>query len=1041
MQRSRLEFRLLGTPRLSVDGEALNGLLFNKDLAIVCYLAMMRSPQPRSSLAAIFWGDLGDDAARGNLRKTLSNLRPILGEFLAIERDVVGLVHDRLAVDARQFEQLAQEAIASGELQRLATAAERYTGDFMAGFVVHNAPDYELWQGQLHDHLRELAVRTLLALAARCAEAGAYAPAADAYQHALDLEPWREDAHYGLILALAHDGQRSAALHQYQRCVETLARELAVEPSDDIKTLHAQIIQGKIGPVALVKAGSVLRPDEARPMPAPLPRQLTPMIGRDVELRELAALMATPDCRLINILGPGGIGKSRLALALAHNVKDDYPALAFVSLTGVESVDAMIYALGHALHFDMSDARFTVDAVVALLSKHYEKLFLVLDNFEQLIPQGVAALEALLSGVPDLVCVVTSRAILNTTWEWRYELHELSYPASPDDLQLGDYDAVSLFLSIARRTRPRTPLRAAELPAVVNICQLVGGMPLGIELAAAQLGRIPVAAIVDLLSQDIAHFGVTLHNLPPRQRSLAATFEASWASLSPEERRALMHLAPIRGEFTLDAGLAIAGTGLPTFLRLVDASLVRASDAGLYSLHEVIRRLAEIKLAETPGAAVEAQHHYLHYYVAWGMAQTLEFAFLARYDKAELEHTLSSGLHHLKILWDRADDSAQRADIADALSVVQHALLTKQMAKAGNTFNFMATIDNPKPKAHSLPDAVESLDVIWLPTFAQQMLDLTEFLPERSELLPALLDACTIDGRLVAYPYNLEVGILYYRHDLLERYGFGHPPQTWEELETMAASIQAHERAAGNTNFWGYIWAGEPSEHMMGSFMEWLHSEGGGSIVEPDGRISVNNPATIAAITRAERWLGAISPPNLHEVREDDVMAMWLHGNAAMMRMWSVVYSLVKRSERGDRVSATILPAGAVRHAAALGGWPLAVRRECEDLSRAARLLQSIAGTSAQRRRALWPQPEAPSLTSLYHDAELLAHTPLFRELYQLIERGGLAVRPAKVAGALYPKVSTATMRAVASILYGGVDAGKAVALLAAQLAALFGRT
>jgi len=184
------------------------------------------------------------------------------------------------------------------------------------------------------------------------------------------------------------------------------------------------------------------------------------------------------------------------------------------------------------------------------------------------------------------------------------------------------------------------------------------------------------------------------------------------------------------------------------------------------------------------------------------------------------------------------------------------------------------------------PD-VYYIDVVWPAVLADQVVDLNQYLAkDAADQLEAELRNDTVNGELTSMPFNTEMGVLYYRADLLHKYGYSHPPNTWDELEKMAARIQAGERSAGNHDFWGYVWQGAAYEGLTCNALEWEQSYGGGGVIEADGSITVNNPRTIQAIKRARRWIGTISPPSVIAFKEQDSRNVLHAGNAAFERDW-----------------------------------------------------------------------------------------------------------------------------------------------------------
>ncbi len=219
---------------------------------------------------------------------------------------------------------------------------------------------------------------------------------------------------------------------------------------------------------------------------------------------------------------------------------------------------------------------------------------------------------------------------------------------------------------------------------------------------------------------------------------------------------------------------------------------------------------------------------------------------------------------------------------------------------------------------------VYAIDVIWPGILANNLLDLKAYVSaeEIAAYFPKLIASYTVNGKLVALPYNMSMGMLFYRNDLLRKYGYDTPPKTWDELKVMARRIQAGERAKGNKDFWGFVWEGAPSEALTCNALEWQVSDGGGTILDEDGRVTVNNPQAIHAWSRAARWVGTISPPGVIAYKEWDAFNIWQAGNAAFMRNWtsSYVAARAQDSPTRDRFDVAPLPRGSAGVGATLGG-------------------------------------------------------------------------------------------------------------------------
>ena len=335
-----------------------------------------------------------------------------------------------------------------------------------------------------------------------------------------------------------------------------------------------------------------------------------------------------------------------------------------------------------------------------------------------------------------------------------------------------------------------------------------------------------------------------------------------------------------------------------------------------------------------------------------------------------------------------------------------------------------------------VPD-VYGIDVIWPGILADYLIDLKAYMPEQeiAAQFPELIRNNTVNGRLVALPYNLGEGLLFYRVDLLRKYGYSVPPKTWDELEKMAKRIQAGERAQGNKDFWGYVWQGAPSEALTCNALEWQVSEGGGTILDENGRITVNNPQSIAAWERAARWVGSISPTGVTAYTEGDTFNIWQAGKAAFMRNWPNAYVAARdeNSPTRDRFDIAPLPAGRAGSASALGGQGYGVSRYSLHPREAAMLVRFLTSRSEQARRSL-KSSNPPIIPDLYKDREILARNPYFSTIL-LTYRQGAAVRPSTVAGKKYPDVSRAYFEAVHAVLSHKKLAPQAAADLQEELA------
>ena len=336
------------------------------------------------------------------------------------------------------------------------------------------------------------------------------------------------------------------------------------------------------------------------------------------------------------------------------------------------------------------------------------------------------------------------------------------------------------------------------------------------------------------------------------------------------------------------------------------------------------------------------------------------------------------------------------------------------------------------------PDVL-GIDVIWPGILADDLTDLrSDFATELSSQDPELVSSYTVHNKVVAVPYHTHVGVLQYRTDLLRQYGYSHPPQTWDELESMAARIQDGERAKGRKDFWGYVWEGAATEGLTCTALEWQVAEGGGRIIEDDGTISVNNPDAIRAWQRAARWIGRISPRGVVAYHETDSLNVWDSGNAAFRRSWEWGYSLthLHESQVRDRTGFTSMPGGRGGRVGTLGGFGLAVSRSSAHPREAAALIRFLIARELRSK----PDPSAPEPAAelqLYDLPKVLQAYAPSPQLSQHSSR--LVSRPSNVTGPSYEEVSRAYIQAVHSVLIGARSAPIAAAELEKQLVAITG--
>lgn len=324
------------------------------------------------------------------------------------------------------------------------------------------------------------------------------------------------------------------------------------------------------------------------------------------------------------------------------------------------------------------------------------------------------------------------------------------------------------------------------------------------------------------------------------------------------------------------------------------------------------------------------------------------------------------------------------------------------------------------------------IDVIWPGIAAPHAIDLNEaFANEKSNFFPAIVENNTVDGKLVGIPWYTDAGLLYYRTDLLQKYGYSNPPQTWAELEEMAKKIQDGERQAGNNDFWGFVWQGKAYEGLTCDALEWQVSNGGGNIIEPDGTVTVNNEQTIAAFNRAKGWVGNISPEGVTTYTEPESLNVFTASNAAFMRNWpyAIAVSNAADSKIKGQIAVSQLPKGDgpnARNADTLGGWQLMVSNYSKNKDAAIEFVKYMTSPELEKSASI-ERTLLPTRPAVYDDPDVLQANPYYTQLKPVFQ-GGAVPRPSTVSGELYNEVSTAYFTGVNQILTGQKDAQAAVA-------------
>ncbi len=467
---SQLSLSLLGPVHVTLDNQPVTGFDYAKVRALLFYLAVERHhAHQRDALAELLWPDQPPQGARNSLRQALATLRKAIHDheasppFLLITRETLQFnAASDYTLDTQTFIELiathaqhdhAASHVCQDCIEHLKTAVSLYRGSFLDGAVPRDSAAFEEWVLLKREWFERHALDALVHIADYYEANDDIGEALIYARRQLALDPWRELAHRQVMRLLARSGDRSAALAQYEQCRAVLRAELGIEPEDETIALYEQI---RAGSMTISKPQQAASPSKLYL----LPRQPTTFVGRETELAEIGELLRQPACRLITLLGPGGIGKTRLALQVAETNRMLFAdGVCWVSLASLTASEYLLDTIARALGCSLEAADDPRKQLLSWLAD--KRLLLVLDNFEHLMA-GVDLLGDLLSHAPYLTIMVTTRARLHLQWEWLFDVEGLSYPQDVDGRNDGNCSAVQLFMARAQQVRRRTHLAPEE---------------------------------------------------------------------------------------------------------------------------------------------------------------------------------------------------------------------------------------------------------------------------------------------------------------------------------------------------------------------------------------------------------------------------------------------------------------------------------------------------------------------------------------------------------------------------------------------------
>lgn len=624
-----LKFSLLGRVRITLDDQPVTGFASEKELLLLCYLLLNPGEQSRPQLAGLLWGEMSEERARANLSTAVYNLRQLLPNAIIANRKTAAF---NPAQPVWLDTAVLQQAI-NQDNETSAAAIGLYRGPFLEGIYPQDAPELESWLQQERERWRLLALTGLDRLAHIQTRAGEWSAAIATLRRLLDLEPWREESHRALMRLLARTGQFNAALAQYETCRALLLDELGVEPMAETTAVYQRIQAAR-----------------QRPQPHGLPPQPTPLVGRAAELGQLFTWLQDPTRRLITVAGPGGSGKTRLGLAAASDQAYAFlDGVHFIPLAEITSGAGLVQAIAASLGLTLAPGEEQRRLRNYLREK---EMLLLLDNVEQVLEPAADLVLALLEAAPRLRLIVTSREYLQLRWETRLPLAGLPTPP-PSAADIAAFDAVRLFVQMGQRVRPDFSVAGQET-AVADLCRLVEGTPLALELAASLLDVESPPQLLAQIRHSFDRLATRMRDVTARHRNLRAVFDHSWALLTPAQQGALARLALFHGGFTAAAATVVARATPSLLAELAAKSLIRTAAEGRYTLHELIRQYALEQLPDAPQAAA----NHAAYFAAL-LEQAAEA--LRGSEQTAVAHQLLADLANIEAAWRMAIAAADAA--------------------------------------------------------------------------------------------------------------------------------------------------------------------------------------------------------------------------------------------------------------------------------------------------------------------------------------------------------------------------------------------
>lgn len=594
-----VEVITLGKLLIKYDGTIVEDFISLKAALLLVYLALHPGEHTRKKLAMMFWSESTDKQALKNLRTILSSVRQNLPDAILISRDTLSINPDEpIHVDTAQFEQGCTALFSAVPLPDLLQTAQDlahlYSGLFLADVPVREADSLDDWISDKQRHLHELYRRLLYKIIELADDHSNYDIGLHYARELVSLDPYWDAARQQLMRLLAYSNRANEALLQYEDFAQLLADELDTIPDEATTMLYEQIrSQNLIVPTRPIRSSIVL-PD-------------MPFIEAANDIALVKRILNTAQCHLLTIYGISGIGKTALATQLAFERQHDYRDGAYlISLKRARSARDLSYLIAGTLGIDFGSQTSAHDLEEIVLSYlQHRQILLVLDNYEHLLPE-TDFVQRILEQSSQLLLIVTSQTPLNLFREWLIPLSGLRVPTF-DDPNPETFEAVRLFELTAQRINPRFNVQE-NIAGVIEICQLVDGLPLALILAAGWTQILPISKIIEYIIEGQEFSFPLQHDLPPRHQSLEMMLEYTWNTLTEREQYAMTALSIFDTAFDMDEVQKICDIDVSLLTALIQKSLIQKYD-DRYRMHQLVWRYARKKLLYSPRRDALAQRY------------------------------------------------------------------------------------------------------------------------------------------------------------------------------------------------------------------------------------------------------------------------------------------------------------------------------------------------------------------------------------------------------------------------------------------------